>query len=109
MTDSARSWAFIAAAAIPCVAALLFFAVGAHEWWLISTNQIAVIPAPRPGQAAESVEVSASSLLPLVLGSGALAATFGYALLRRSRGALIAGYTIVALIAGLAWAARAIA
>ena len=106
MTDSARSWAFIAAAAVPCLAALLFFVVGAHEWWLISTNQIAVIPAPRPGQAAESVEVSASSLLPLVLGSGALAATFGYALLRRSRRVLVAGYAIVAVIAGLAFFSR---
>ena len=108
MTDSARSWAFIAAAALPCLAALLFFVVGAHEWWLISTRQIAVIPAPRPGQA-DVVEVSASSLLPLVLGSGALAALFGYALARGSRKALLAGYATVALIAALTYAARALA
>ena len=109
MTDSARRWAFIAAAAIPCIAALLFLGIGIHEWWLISSGQIAVIPAPRPGQAAESVEVSAGSLLPLLLASAALAATFGYALLRRSTRVLVAGYAVVALIAGLAWAARALA
>lgn len=108
MTDAQRSWLFLAAAAVPCVAALLFCAVGIQEWWLIRTGQIAVIPAPRPG-VASAVEVSASSLLPLILGSGALAATFGYALLRRSRRVLVAGYAIVALIAGLAYAARAIA
>ena len=103
-----RNWLFIAAAAIPCIVLLVFCATGIQEWWLISTKQIAVIPTPKPGETS-APEVPASSLLPLILGSGALAATFGYALLRRSRKVLVAGYVIVALIAGLAYAARAIA
>ena len=100
-----RNWLFIAAAAIPCLVLLAFCVTGIHEWWLIGTKQIAVIPRPHPGDTS-APEVPASSLVPLILGSGALAATFGYALLRRSRKVLIAGYAIVALIAALAYAAR---
>ena len=103
-----RSWLFIAAAAIPCLVLLLFCATGIQEWWLIGTKQIAVIPTPHPGDTS-APEVPASSLVPLILGSGALAATFGYALVRGSRRVLTAGYVIVAVIAGLAYAARAIA
>ncbi len=106
--ERGRSWLFIAAAAIPCVAALLFCAVGIQEWWLISTEQIAVIPAPKPG-VSTAREVPASSLLPFIFGSGALAATFGYALLRNSRRVLVAGYVAVGLIAALGWASRALA
>jgi len=101
-----KSWLFLAAAAIPCIAALLFCGVGIHEWWLIGTKQIAVIPRPHPGDTSMP-EVPASSLIPFILGSGALAATFGYALLRGSRKVLIAGYAAVGLIAALAYAARA--
>jgi len=103
-----NKWLFVAAAAIPCIAALLFCGVGIHEWWLISTKQIAVIPRPHPGDTSMP-EVPASSLLPLILGSGALAATFGYALLRGSRKVLAAGYVAVGLIAALGYATRALA
>lgn len=94
-------WLFIAAAAIPCAVLLLFSAAGAHEWWLITTKQIVVAPAPRPG-VSSIPEVPASSLLPLILGSAALAAMFGYALLRRSRKALAATYLTLLLVAGSA-------
>ena len=103
-----RSWLFIAGAAIPCLAALLFCGVGIHEWWLIATQQIAVIPAPKPG-VSEAQEVRASTLLPFIAGSAALAAMFGYALLRGSRKVLVAGYVAVAAIAGAGYAARALA
>ena len=105
---AARSWLFLAAAAIPCVVLLLFCGVAAHEWWLIATKQIAVIPTPRPGDTFAQ-EVSASSVVPFILGSGFLAATFAYAALRGSSKALVAGYAAVGLIAGLAYAARALA
>ena len=101
-------WLLLAAAAIPCVVLLLFCGIAVHEWWLIATNQIAVIPTPRPG-ASFAQEVSAASVVPFILGSGFLAALFAYAGLRGSRKALIAGYVTVGLIAGLAYAARAIA
>jgi hypothetical protein len=103
-----RGWLFIAAAAIPCFLLLAFCGVAVHEWWLIATGQIAVIPTPRPGDAFAQ-EVSASSVVPFIIGSGALAVTFAYAALCGSRKALIAGYAAVGLIAGLAYAARAIA
>jgi len=103
-----RSWLFIAGAVIPGLAALLFCAVGINEWWLISSGQIAVIPAPTPG-VTEAQEVRAWTLLPFIAGSGAIAAAFGYALLRGSRKALIAGYGAVAVIAGMGYAARALA
>ena len=92
-----RSWLFIAGAAIPCLAALLFCAVGIHEWWLISTHQIAVIPTPTRG-ATSAPEVPAARLLPLILGSGMLAAMFAYALLRGSRGVLLSAYLAVAFV-----------
>ena len=107
-TFGARRWLFLAAAVIPCVLLLLFCGVAAHEWWLIATKQIAVIPTPKPGDSFAQ-EVSAASVVPFILGSGVLAAIFAYAALRGSRKALIAGYAAVGLIAGLAYAARAIA
>lgn len=104
----ARRWLFLAAAAVPCIVLLLFCGVAAHEWWLIATKQIAVIPAPRPGDTFAQ-EVPSANLVPFILGSGFLAALFAYAALRGSRKALIAGYAVVGLIAGLAYAARALA
>ena len=97
-----HGWLFSLAAALPCLALLLLAGVGLHEWWLIATNQIAVVPMPKAGDAV-AVEVPASRVLALALGSGALAATFGYALLRGSRKALVGGYVAVLLVAGLAW------
>jgi hypothetical protein len=96
-----RRWAFLAAAAIPCAALLLFFAVGAHEWWLVSSGQIVVIPTPTPGTSS-APETPASRLVPLILGSGILAATFAYAFLRGSRKALIAGYAAIGLLVAVA-------
>lgn len=94
-----RNWAFLAAAAIPCAALLVFCGVGIHEWWLISTRQIVVIPPPMPG-ATSAPEVPAARLVPLILGSGALAAMFAYALLRGSRRVLISAYLAVCLVIG---------
>ena len=81
---------------------LLLAGTGLHEWWLILTNQIAVVPMPKSGDAV-AVEVPASRVLALVLGSGALAAAFGYALLRGSKKALIGGYAALALVIAAAW------
>ena len=103
MRNEARlksSWAFLAAAAIPCAVLLVFCGVGIHEWWLISTNQIAVIPTPTRGTTS-APEVPAASLLPLILGSGGLAAMFAYALFRGSRGALVGAYLAVGLVIGV--------
>lgn len=95
-----RNWIFSVAAAIPCAVLLLFCAVAVHEWWLISSGQIAVIPTPAPG-ASSAPNVPASNLLPLIFGSGILAALFAYALLRRSWRVLIGAYLAVSmLIAG---------
>lgn len=98
-------WAFLAAAAVPCVVLLAFCGIGIHEWWLISTHQIAVIPAPKPG-AAMAAEVPAARLVPLILGSGTLAALFAYAFLRGSRGALITAYLAVFLLIGVIYVRR---
>ena len=100
-----RDWAFLAAAAIPCVALLLFCGLGLHEWWLISTKQIVVIPTPTPN-VTSAPEVPAARLLPLIIGSGILAAMFAYALLRGSRGALITAYLTVGLLLGVAYVRR---
>lgn len=101
----ARRWLFLAAAAIPCVVLLAFCGIAVHEWWLIATKQIAVIPTPRPGTTFAQ-EVSAASVVPFILGSGFLAAIFAWAGLRGSSKALIAAYAAVGLIAGLAYAAH---
>jgi hypothetical protein len=98
---TARGALFVAAAGVPCVLLLIFCATGAHEWWLITTQQIVVAPSPKPGMTSIP-EVPASSLLPLIFGSAALAAAFGYALLRRSGTALVAAYAAVLLLAGAA-------
>lgn len=90
-------WAFLLAAGIPCAALLVFCAVGIHEWWLISTHQIAVIPAPRPGDAS-APEVPAARLLPLILVSGLAAALFAWAFLRRSGRLLGSAYLAVLLV-----------
>lgn len=95
-------WIFLVAAAVPCAALLVFCGVGIHEWWLISTNQIAVIPTPRPG-ATSLPEVPAARLVPMILGSGILAATFAYALLRGSRGALLSAYLAVGLVMAVSY------
>ena len=102
-----RRWLFVLAAGLPCLVLLVFCAVGAQEWWLISTRQIAVIPMPRPGQAT-AAEVPAARLVPWVLGSGALALTFAYALLRRSTRALLAGWLVLLAIVGAAVARRSL-
>lgn len=100
-----RGWPFIVAAAIPCALLLLFAAIGLHEWWLISSGQIVVAPMPQPGEASIP-EVPASSLLPLILGSAALAGLFGWALLRGSRRALAGGYAFLLLIVAFGFARR---
>lgn len=92
-----KNWAFRAAAAIPCVVLLAYCLVGLHEWWLISTKQIVVIPPVARGTTS-APEVPASRLVPLILGSGILSATFAYALWRGSRRALGAAYLAVALL-----------
>lgn len=105
MTAPARTWLFIAAAAIPCALLLLFAATGLHEWWLISSKQIVVAPMPRPGESSLP-EVPASRLLPLIAGSAALAGLFGWALLRGSRRALAGGYAILLVLVAVAVARR---
>lgn len=97
-----KRWFFLAAAVIPCGVLLLLCGVAIHEWWLISTHQIVVIPAPRPGDASEP-EVPAARLLPLILGSGAVASMFAYAVLRDSRRALISAYLVVFMVIGVAF------
>ena len=92
-----KSWIFFAAAAIPCAALLIFSGIGIHEWWLISTHQIVVIPLPARG-AASAPEMTGARLAPLILGSGILAALFAYAFLRGSRGVLICAYLAVGLV-----------
>jgi hypothetical protein len=92
-----RSWIFLAAAAIPCVLLLAFCSFWVHEWWLISTHQIVMIPTPKRGQTWAS-EMPASDLVPVILGSGALAALFGYALFRGSKRVLGCAYLILGLI-----------
>lgn len=97
------AWLFILAAGVPCLLFLIFCGVAINEWWLISSNQIAVIPRPVRGMTTSVRNVPASALLPLIFGSGLLAATFGYALLRGSRKALACAYLAVGLIAGAAF------
>jgi hypothetical protein len=97
--------AFLAAAGIPCAVLLAFCAVGLHEWWLISSGQIAVVPTPAPG-ATSAPEVPASRLVPSILASGILGAMFAYALLRGSRGALISAYLAVGLLIGMTFVRR---
>lgn len=92
-----KRWLFIAAAAVPCAALLVFCGTGIHEWWLISTHQIAVIPTPVRG-ATSAPEVPATRLLPLILGSATLAALFAYAGLRGSARVLICAYLAVGLV-----------
>lgn len=88
---------FSTAAAIPCCALLLFCGFAIHEWWLISTHQIVVTPALARG-ASSAPEVPASRLLPLIIGSGLLAAAFAYSLLRGSMRVLIGAWLAVALV-----------
>jgi hypothetical protein len=96
MTTSSR-WAFRAAAAIPCVVLLAFCGFAIHEWWLIHSHQIVITPVPRPGQ--NSVpEMPAARLLPFIVGSALLAATFAYAVVRSSKAALVGGYVAIALL-----------
>jgi hypothetical protein len=100
-----NGWIFSAAAGIPCAVLLLLCGVALREWWLISSGQIAVIPAPMPGQHS-AVEVPAASLLPLILGSGILAASFAYALLRGSRSVLMCAYLAVFLLIAMPFVRR---
>lgn len=102
-----RRWLFVLAAALPCLVLVVFCAIGVQEWWLIRTQQIAVIPRPHPGQTS-AIAVPAQHLVPWILGSGALALTFAYALLRRSPRALLAGWLAVLLVVGLAVARRSL-
>lgn len=95
-----NAWLFRAAAAIPCAVLLAFCAVGIHEWWLISTHQIAVIPPVTQGMTS-APEVPAARLVPVILGSGILAAMFAYALWRGSRRALGGAYAAVVLVIGV--------
>ena len=100
--QATRHWAFLLAAAIPCVALLVFCGIGIHEWWLISTHQIAVIPTPRPGEGS-APEVPAARLLPMILGSGFLAALFAYAFRHGSGRILASAYLAVFLVLGAAY------
>lgn len=95
------NWLLVSAAAVPCAALLVFCGIGIHEWWLISTRQIAVIPNVAPGTTS-APEVPAASLLPLIFVSGALAAAFAYAGWRGSRRALGSAYLALALVVLLA-------
>lgn len=95
-----QDWMFRLAAAIPCAVLLSFCAVGIHEWWLISTHQIAVVPPVTRGMTS-APEVPAARLLPLILGSGILAAMFAYALWRGSKRALGSAYVAVGLVIGV--------
>lgn len=94
----AKRWAFLAAAVVPCAVLLLFCAVTVHEWWLISTNQIVVTPRPSPGVSSVP-EVPAERLLPIIVGSGLLAAGFAFAAWRRSRAGLVSAYLALVLVA----------
>jgi len=100
-TSSPNRWAFFAAAGIPCVALLVFCGVGIHEYWLISTQQIVVLPALTPGTTS-APGVPAARLVPLILGSGVLAGLFAYAFLRGSRRALAGAYLAVVVVIGFA-------
>lgn len=100
-----RNWLFVAAAAIPCAVLLVFFGTAFREWWLITSKQIVVIPAISPGQTS-APEVPATRLVPFIVVSGMLVATFAYALLRRSTKALLGGYLVVVLGAALAYFAH---
>ena len=105
MDDKARRWSIVVAAALPGLALAAFCLVAAHESWLIATHQIAVIPKPVPGMTS-APEVPAARLLPLILGSGALAGVFAYAALKPSKKALLYGYLALALVAGIPYALR---
>lgn len=105
LAPNRRNGFFVTAAAIPCAALLIFCGVGIHEWWLISTQQIIVVPTPTPGTTS-APEVPAARLVPLILGSGALAALFGYAWLRGSRRALLGAYLAVGFVIGAALVRR---
>jgi hypothetical protein len=76
---------------------LLLCGVAIREWWLISSGQIAVIPMPVRGQTSVP-NVPASSLWPLIAGSGLFAAAFAYALWRGSRRVLIGAYLALLLL-----------
>lgn len=97
-----RGALFIAAAALPCVVMVLFCVLTIHEWWLIASEQVAVIPSLKPGQSSAE-QVPASRLLPFAFVSGALAAVFAWAIVRNSRRALVGGYVAILLIVGQAW------
>lgn len=97
MQAPVKRWAFLAAAGIPCAALLFFCAVTTYEWWLISSHQIVVTPPPMQGTSSVP-EVPASTLLPLIFGSAALAALFAFAGLRTSGRALAAGYLALGLL-----------
>lgn len=98
-------WVFLGVAGIPCAVMLIFCGVALHEWWLISSGQIAVIPSPVRGQPSVP-EVPAASLLPLIVGSAVLAILFAYAALRRSKTALATGYLALLLLAALPYVMR---
>ena len=102
-----RRWLFVLAAALPCLVLLAFCAIGAQEWWLIRTQQITVVPHPQPGQTS-AVAVPAQHLVPWVVGSGALALAFAYALLRRSTRALVGSWLALLLVVGAAVARRSL-
>jgi hypothetical protein len=102
-----RSWPFTLAAAIPAGVLLLYCAVGLHEWWLIASGQIAVIPAPKPGDTSMP-EVPAASLLPLIFVAGAMAAGFIWAWLRGSRRILQGSYLALLGLIALAMARHAL-
>lgn len=102
-----RRGLFVLAAALPCLVLLAFCAIATQEWWLIRTQQITVIPRPQPGQTS-AIAVPAQHLVPWIVGSGALALTFAYALLRRSTRALLAGWLALLLVVGAAVARRSL-
>lgn len=101
----AKRWGFLAAAAIPCAALLVFCGTGIHEWWLISSHQIAVIPMPRRGDISVP-ELPAARLVPLIVSGIILAGMFAYALVRGSRRVLVAAYLVLCLVAVVPYAMR---
>lgn len=98
MESRAGRIAFVVAAGLPALALLAFAAIGVHEWWLIHTHQITVIPRPVPGQSSVP-NMPASNALILAAASAAFAGLFAYAWLRRSRLALAGGWLLLVMLA----------
>ena len=95
-------WLFVLAAGIPCVVFFIILCVGVHEWYLVATHQVVVIPRPQKGDVSVP-NMPASDLYPWIFVSGALTAAFAYALMRNSTRILKAGWLLVLAIVAQAW------